>query len=74
MAPPDSYRDYIIRSRGELTAVKQGYTVGRTGWFRDRSACYLAAGRSVILQDTGIARHVQTGAGLLTCTEIDSHQ
>ena len=71
-ATPDTYRDYIRRSRGEFTAVKHGYAAGRTGWFSDRSACYLAAGRPVIVQDTGIGRHVPTGEGLLTFTGLES--
>jgi hypothetical protein len=70
-ATPDSYRDYIHSSRGELTAVKHGYAAGRSGWFSDRSACYLAAGRPVIVQDTGIGTHVPTGLGLLTFTDLD---
>jgi hypothetical protein len=71
-ATPDTYRDYLCGSRGELTVVKNGYAVGRTGWFSDRSACYLAAGRPVVIQDTGIGAHVPTGAGLLTFADIDS--
>jgi hypothetical protein len=69
---PDSYRDYIFASRGEFTAVKHGYAAGRTGWFSDRSACYLAAGRPVIIQDTGIGAYMPTGTGFLTFTDIDS--
>jgi hypothetical protein len=71
-ATPDTYRSYIWGARGELTCVKQGYAAGRTGWFSDRSACYLAAGRPVIVQDTGLGRYVPTGAGLLTFTDLDS--
>lgn len=71
-ATPDSYRDYIWSARGEFTVVKHGYAAGRTGWFSDRSACYLAAGRPVICQDTGIGEYVPTGAGLLTFTDLDS--
>jgi hypothetical protein len=71
VADPDSYRRYIAGSRGEFTAVKHAYTAGRTGWFSDRSACYLAAGRPVVLQDTGIGAHVPTGAGLLTFTDLE---
>jgi hypothetical protein len=71
-ATPDKYRDYIFASRGEFTAVKSGYAAGRSGWFSDRSACYLAAGRPVILQDSGIGAYVPTGTGLLTFTDIDS--
>jgi hypothetical protein len=71
-ATPDTYRDYIRASRGEFTVVKHGYAAGRTGWFSDRSACYLAAGRPVIIQDTGIGAYVPTGQGLLTFTDIDA--
>jgi hypothetical protein len=72
VANPDSYRDYIFRSRGELTAVKQGYAAGRTGWFSDRSGCYLTAGRPVIVQDTGIGRYLPTGSGLLTFDSLET--
>jgi len=68
-ATADTYHDYIIGSRGEFTAVKHGYAQGRTGWFSDRSACYLAAGRPVIMQDTGISAHLPTGSGLLTFSD-----
>jgi len=71
-ATPDSYRKYIRGSRGELTVVKHGYAAGRTGWFSDRSACYLAAGRPVIVQDTGIGSYLPTGTGLLTFTDTES--
>jgi hypothetical protein len=69
-ATPDSYRSYVQSSRGELTVAKHGYVAGRTGWFSDRSACYLAAGRPVIVQDTGLASHVPVGNGLLTFTDL----
>ena len=49
----DSYRDYITRSSAELTVAKDQNVRFRTGWFSDRSATYLAAGRPVITQDTG---------------------
>ena len=35
-----------------------------TGWFSDRSACYLAAGRPVITQDTGFDTVLPIGEGL----------
>jgi hypothetical protein len=69
---PDAYRDYIWHSRGELTPAKQGYVAGRTGWFSDRSACYLAAGRPVILQDTGFVRYLPAGAGLVPFDGLES--
>lgn len=69
---PDEYRAYVRGSRGEVTAVKNGYAVGRSGWFSDRSACYLAAGRPVIVQDTGLGKHLPVGEGLLTFTDVAS--
>jgi hypothetical protein len=50
---PGTYRDYIASSRGEWSVAKHGYVVARTGWFSERSCCYLACGRPVIVQDTG---------------------
>lgn len=60
----DSYRDYIRGSRGEFTAAKDIYAGTRSGWFSDRSVCYLAAGRPVVTQSTGFERQVPTGTGL----------
>ena len=51
------YRDYIRRSKGEFTVAKDQYVRLHTGWFSDRSACYLAAGRPVITQQTGFTDH-----------------
>ena len=61
----DSYRQYIQGSKAEWSVAKNGYVVGQSGWFSCRSACYLAAGRPVITQDTGFSRVLPTGEGLL---------
>ena len=53
------YRDYIRRSKGEFTVAKDQYVRLNTGWFSDRSACYLAAGRPVITQETGFSRSLR---------------
>jgi hypothetical protein len=63
-ATPDAYRRFVSGSKGELGLAKAGYVDSRCGWFSDRSACYLAAGRPVVAQDTGFARTLPTGAGL----------
>ena len=47
------YRDYIRKSKGDFTVAKDQYVRLKTGWFSDRSGCYLAAGRPVITQETG---------------------
>jgi len=59
-----SYRDYISRSYGEWSVAKGGYVVGRSGWFSCRSACYLAAGRPVIVQDTGFSEVLPVDGGI----------
>jgi hypothetical protein len=59
------YRDYIQRSKGEFTVAKDQYVRLNTGWFSDRSACYLAAGRPVITQETGFTKIYGGNAGLL---------
>jgi hypothetical protein len=58
------YRDYIQSSCGEFTVAKDQNIRLSSGWFSDRSACYLAAGRPVITQDTGFGRNLPVGMGL----------
>ncbi|PYJ38004.1 MAG: hypothetical protein DME68_01270 [Verrucomicrobia bacterium] len=65
------YRDYIRRSKGEFTVAKDQYVRLNTGWFSDRSACYLAAGRPVIIQETGFTKHYGGKAGLLSFRSLD---
>ncbi|HEY8599560.1 MAG TPA: hypothetical protein VIL85_14070 [Thermomicrobiales bacterium] len=62
---PDAYRSYIQRSRGEFSVAKNIYVATRSGWFSCRSACYLAAGRPVVVQDTGFSASLPVGDGLL---------
>lgn len=68
---PLAYRAYLRRSAGEFTATKEQYVRSNSGWFSDRSVCYLAAGRPVITQETGCAQHVPVGEGLLTFSTPD---
>jgi len=69
---PDSYRAYVSGSAGEFLVAKQMYVRTGSGWVSDRSACYLASGRPVVAQDTGLSGHLPTGEGLLTFTDPDS--
>ena len=59
-----SYREFILKSRGEFTVAKDQNIRLRSGWFSDRSACYLAASRPVIVQDTAFGSYLPTGKGL----------
>jgi hypothetical protein len=67
----DGYRSYIQGSRAEFSVAKHGYVKTRSGWLSDRTACYLASGRPVLVQDTGIGKHLPTGKGLLTFTTLE---
>jgi len=60
------YRDYIRCSKAEFTVAKDQYVRLNTGWFSDRSVCYLAAGRPVVIQETGFTKNYGGDAGLLS--------
>ena len=65
------YRDYIQQSKGEFTVAKDQYVRLSTGWFSDRSACYQAAGRPVITQETGFTKNYGSKEGLLSFQTVD---
>lgn len=68
---PSAYRSFLQWSKAELGVAKLGYVAGQTGWFSDRSACYLASGRPVVAQDTGFGDHLPTGEGLFAVDGVD---
>jgi hypothetical protein len=70
-ADPWTYREYIRASRGEFTVAKDQNVRLRSGWFSERSACYLAAGRPVITQDTGFGVALPTGEGLFAFSTME---
>ena len=68
---PWAYRDYVVSSRGEFTVARDLNVRLHSGWFSERSACYLAAGRPVITQDTGFGSVLPTGEGLFAFNTMD---
>jgi hypothetical protein len=68
---PEDYREFVQGSWAELGVAKSGYVKAQGGWFSDRSACYLASGRPVIAQDTGLAGALPLGAGLFTFSTME---
>jgi len=70
-ADPWSYQSYVAGSGAELMVAKNMYVQSASGWFSDRSACYLASGRPVLAQDTGLAGHLPAGDGLVTFRSLD---
>src|SRR2546422_570998 len=70
-ADPWRYRDYLRGSRGEFTVAKDMNVRLRSGWFSDRAACYLAAGRPVVGQDTGFGGVLPLGPGVHAFRVVD---
>jgi hypothetical protein len=62
---PWTYQRFLQQSKAEFTVAKHGYVVSRSGWFSERSACYLASGRPVVTQETGFSDWLQTGTGVI---------
>lgn len=63
---PWTYQKFIQNSKAEWTIAKHGYASSGSGWFSERSACYLASGRPVLTQETGFSKFIESGRGLLS--------
>ena len=68
---PNQYRDFIHASKAEFGVAKHTYVASRSGWFSDRTECYLASGRPALVQDTGWTAHLPSGEGLLAFSSVD---
>jgi hypothetical protein len=68
---PAHYQRYIRCSRGEFQCPKPIHKLLKTGWFSDRSACYLATGRPVLAGETGFSDHLPTGRGLIAFNSLE---
>jgi hypothetical protein len=68
---PAGYRDFIHASKAEFGVAKHTYVANRTGWFSDRTECYLASGRPALVQDTGWTAHVPAGDGVLAFSTLE---
>jgi hypothetical protein len=67
----DRYRDYIRSSAGEFSVAKEQYVCLRSGWFSDRTACYLAAAKPAVVQDTAFDCALPIGEGLFAFEDLD---
>ena len=63
-ASPQDFQRYVQRSRGEFGCAKPAFVRMRTSWISDRTVCYLASGRPVVIQDTGPSRYLDGRAGV----------
>jgi hypothetical protein len=68
---PRDYQRYIEASGAEFSVAKDIYTTTHSGWFSERTACYLASGRPAVVQDTGFTTSIPRGAGLHAFRDLD---
>lgn len=68
---PAAYQQFIQRSAAEFMVAKSMYVDTGSGWLSDRTLCYLASGRPVVVQDTGLTSLYPTGNGLLTFSDLE---
>jgi len=69
-ATPQAFRSYLQGSGAEFSVAQGVYAEGRTGWFSDRTAAYLASGRPALVQETGIGGELLRGEGLLAFSSL----
>ncbi len=67
----DAYRDFIAASYADLGIAKHAYVASESGWFSDRSTCYLGSGRPVLHQETGFSEWLPTGEGVFAFSSAD---
>jgi hypothetical protein len=67
----ESFRRYVTQSDAEFSVAQEMYVSTGSGWFSDRTACYLATGRPALVQDTGFSRHVASRKGLVAFSTPD---
>ena len=68
----NAYQQFIESSFGEFSVAKNTYVKGNTGWFSCRSACYLAAGKPVVTQDTGWSKNIPSGTGVFAFNDVET--
>jgi hypothetical protein len=67
---PDAFSAYVTGSGSEFSVAQGVYVDTRCGWFSDRTVRYLACGRPALVQETGFARTLSTGLGLVPFTNL----
>jgi hypothetical protein len=68
---PQKYQRFIADSAGEWSVAKNVYAATRSGWFSCRTACYLAAARPAVVEETGWSRFVPSGKGVIAFSTME---
>ena len=61
---PEAYQAYIRSSRGEFSCAKRSCLKFQNAWVSDRTLCYLASGKPVVVQHTGPSSRLPDGDGM----------
>jgi hypothetical protein len=70
-ATPEMYQSYIQRSRGEFSCAKPSCMKFQNAWISDRTLCYLASGKPVVVQNTGPSSFLPNGEGMFRFSTLD---
>ena len=70
-ATPELYQEYIQRSRGEFSCAKRSYVKFQNAWISDRTICYLASGKPVVIQNTGPSSFLPNGEGMFRFSTLE---
>jgi hypothetical protein len=65
-----AYQQYIQQSFGEFSCAKPAYVRMQNAWVSDRTICYLASGKPVVLQDTGPSSFLPRDEGYLRFNDL----
>jgi hypothetical protein len=67
---PEDYQRYVQSSRGEFSCAKTSCMKFQNAWVSDRSLCYLASGRPVVVQHTGPSKILPDRLGMLRFSTV----
>jgi hypothetical protein len=68
---PKAFGEFVRNSGAEFSVAQGIYVETRSGWFSDRTVRYLASGKPALVQETGFARNLPTGEGLIGFSSPD---
>ncbi len=68
---PEMYQAYIQGSRGEFSCAKPSCMKFQNAWISDRTLCYLASGKPVVVQHTGPSSFLPNGEGMFRFATLE---
>jgi hypothetical protein len=68
---PWDFHDYVQDSLGEFSCAKPSYVRLNTAWISDRTVCYLASAKPVVIQHTGPSKFLPDSAGVFRFRNVE---